>query len=166
LRRTDIPGGKPQAVKAIGQIDFCHVHRAISWIGLANAKEEAFECSSKLHCFLHGTEAHRLVVNTPEGVVGDQAGTVVALGNDSQGREPQVVHGFDEAIGNEGPKAFFNELQHFLSDELEMIVAGLVGAPVEARLTELRAPGGCLHEDRDAVLAQALQQTNRRMAVR
>jgi hypothetical protein len=150
-------------IKSIGQVDFCHIGGALSRVGIADAKEEAYEGASKLHRLV-GAEADGLIVDSPKRVVGNQSGLAITLGNDSQGGETQVVHCLDEAVGHYGPEAFVDKFQHFLAKELKVVVTRLVGAPFEAFLAERRAPRWCGHAHGHAVASEALQQSDSRMA--
>ena len=88
------------------------------------------------------------------GVIDDEPEAAILLGNDPKGSKAKVVQMTDEVEGKHCPEIFLVEVSHFLVDESQVDMAGLVRAATELQQVFALQPREGVHEARDPCLCQ------------
>jgi hypothetical protein len=91
-------------------------------------------------------------------VIAQQARATVSFVLHRGRREGESILVSYQVVGQDSPEAVLDELSHFLSEELGMIVGGLVASLVEAFVFGFEGPRLGLRVGRDAFVPPLLQQ--------
>ena len=94
--------------------------------------QNPLEGSAKLHGLPRG-QADGIIIDAVEGVVNDDAGAVIPLGDHAKRAEVKKVEEvLDELIGEEDPLSLLHKGDDLLLEEGQVFSGGLVGASVLA----------------------------------
>jgi hypothetical protein len=112
----------------------------------------------KLHC-LHGGERQCIIIDVPPAVVADPAGSTLALGYYTWGRNTEARKILDGRIRKDNPLTFVDHVNEFFVEEVRIVVAGFVRAPAKGALNLATSPWRRGKLDWRAVVLVVLQQT-------
>ena len=113
---------------------------------------------TELHCF-HGGKRQCIGIDVPPTVVTDPAGSTLALGDYTGGRNTEARKMLDGRVRKDYPLTFVNHVNEFFVEEIHIFVAGLVRAPAEGALNLVTSPWWRGKLDGSAVVLVVLQQT-------
>jgi hypothetical protein len=90
--------------------------------------EYPLEGVAKLHGFLWG-ETEGVVIDPTVGVVDNDLGSAVMLGDHAQWAEAEIGEMLDQVVGEENPLPFLHHGDDFVLEECYVLRGGLVGSP-------------------------------------
>jgi len=116
----DATGSKAEPVETIGQVSLGEPNKAKLGMGMPEEVEDALQGTTKLHGF-RGSEGNCVGIDIVEGVIHNDTWAAVALRDHSQGRQFEVREVLDQSIGEHNPVALTDKVQHFLTEEIQVI---------------------------------------------
>jgi hypothetical protein len=130
-----------QAVEAVGDVFFGHLHRAVAGVGMDDLLEEAGEAASKLHG-LRRSQSNCLLVDVRVAVVDNGTGPALILGDNANGGEAQGSKVADIRIGEDHPLAPSNHAGHLLIEIVGELEGGFVKASGHGSVFAFETPLG------------------------
>ena len=115
-----------------------------------NLGEDAVQRSSKLHG-LARCEREGVVVDPRETVVHYQPWTLVALGDDSQRGDVEILPVANVGVWEHRPIPLPTEVKDFFEDKRSFFVGGLVGTARHRGIAACHIPGGAREDNVRAV---------------
>ncbi|MGL4350993.1 MAG: hypothetical protein ACRCT2_10595, partial [Plesiomonas shigelloides] len=146
------------AVETIADIKFDEVDGAEGWVGKQYLTQDTLKGVTELHCF-HGGEGQGIGIDVPPTVVTDPAGSTLALGYYTWGRNTEARKMLDGRVRKDYPLTFVDHVNEFFVEEVHIFVAGFVRAPVEGALNLTTSPWWRGKFDGRAVVLVEVQQT-------
>ena len=147
----DIGGAHANAVETIGDVDLDKLNRTVGRVRQDNVAEQARQGIAELHG-VAGSNGDSLIIEAEEGIIDDGAGPAIMLGDAAHGADTEIWKVLDGVVGEDDPLGLVDHGGELGSEKVDMVIRGIVRAPVDRVGTLRRGPGRRAEDDGRAAM--------------